>query len=54
MDLARLTTTEVSQVKTFENHALLMITSVVCAVGPSVTTSSTDFFLPKPGFLEFI
>jgi hypothetical protein len=27
---------------------------VACAVGPSVTTFSTDFFLPKPGFLEFI
>jgi len=25
------------------------ITSVACAIGPSVTTSSTDF-LPKPGF----
>jgi hypothetical protein len=23
---------------------------MACAVGPSVTTSSTDFFLPKPGF----
>jgi len=43
MDLARLTTTEGQQVKTFESHALLMITSVACAVGPSVTTSSTDF-----------
>jgi len=26
-------------------------TSVVRAIGPSVPTSSTDFFLPKPGFL---
>ncbi len=30
-------------------------TSVAHAVGPSVIAlSSTDFFLPKPGFLEFI
>ncbi len=29
--------------KTFESHALLMITTVACAVGPSVITSSTDF-----------
>ncbi len=29
-------------------------TSVACAVGPSVTTSSIDFSFPKPGFLEFI
>ncbi len=28
----------------------LICTSVACASGPSVTTSSTDFFLPKPGF----
>jgi hypothetical protein len=25
-------------------------TSVACAIGPSVTTSSIDFFLPKSGF----
>jgi hypothetical protein len=30
------------------------VTSVACAVGPSVTTSSTDFFLPQPVFFEFI
>jgi hypothetical protein len=28
-------------------------TSVACAIDPSVTMSSTDFSLPKPGFLEF-
>jgi hypothetical protein len=26
------------------------INSVTCAVGPSVTMSSTDFSFPKPGF----
>jgi hypothetical protein len=26
-------------------------TSVASAIGPSITTFSTDFFLPKPGFL---
>ncbi len=29
-------------------------TSVACAIGPSVITPSTGFFLPKPGLLEFI
>jgi hypothetical protein len=29
-------------------------TSVACAVGTHVTTSSTDFSFPKPDFLEFI
>jgi hypothetical protein len=29
-------------------------TSVACTVGPSVNPSSTDFFLPEPGFLKFI
>ncbi len=40
-----------------ELHATFLIlnsTSVACAFGPSVTTSSTDFFLPKPGSLKFI
>jgi hypothetical protein len=33
---------------------LLVLTSVACAVGPSVTMSSTDFSFQKPGFWEFI
>ncbi len=38
-------------VKHLKSDALnIMFTSVACAIGPSVTTSSTDFSLPKPGF----
>ncbi len=40
--------------KTLTNLLFIVCTSVACDVGPSVTTSSTNFFLPKPGFLEFI
>jgi hypothetical protein len=36
------------------NHRALINTSVACAVGPSVSTSSTDFFFPNLVFLEFI
>jgi hypothetical protein len=41
---------------TSNNHWItcLTTTSVTCAVGPSVITSSTETFLPKPGFQEFI
>jgi hypothetical protein len=41
----------------FMNHIPMfrfIITSVACAIGPSVNLSSTDFFLPKPGFWGFI
>jgi hypothetical protein len=37
-----------------EAFGCFMLTSVAYAVGPSVTTFSTEFFLPKPGFWEFI
>jgi hypothetical protein len=30
----------------------IITTSVACAVGPSVTTISTDFSFQKPGFLN--
>jgi hypothetical protein len=36
-------------------HLQYTSTTVACGVGPSVvTTFSTDFSFPKPGFLEFI
>ncbi len=31
-------------------HSNLVLTSVSCAVGPSVSMSSTDFSFQKPGF----
>jgi hypothetical protein len=36
-------------------HVVIIVsTSVACAIGPSVTMSSTDFSFQKSGILEFI
>ncbi len=34
------------------NAVCFIIISMACALGPSVTTSSTDFSFSKPGFWE--